>query len=86
MTTPANEMKDADDALRAACEPLLKRLETTPQLFAQIEPEILLLLAQARRAGKCSRVAIYRLDGRLKLARRVAAGLARFRPLGRRLG
>lgn len=84
--TPNTELQEADEALRAACEPLLQRLEALPQLLPLVEPEVLVLLAQARHAGKCSRVAIYRIDGRLKLVRRLALGLASLAPSGPRLG
>lgn len=73
--TTSNTMEAADEALRAACEPLLLRLEAQPQLLPLIEPELRVLLAQARAAGQCSRVALYRIEGRLKLIRRMARGL-----------
>ena len=69
---PNDPIHAADDALRAACEPLLASAEASPALLFIVESEVLALLTQASRAGLCSRVAIYRLDGRLKLARRMA--------------
>lgn len=78
-------MEVADEELKNACLPLLERAEATPALLFVIEPQVLALLTQASRAGKCSRVAIYRLDARLKLARRTAFGLAELAPARQRL-
>lgn len=84
--TPSNEMTEADEALRAACELLLQRLEALPQLLPLIEPVVRVLLAQARHAGKCSRVSLYRIEARLKVARGLAVGLASLAPSGPRFG
>ena len=67
----------ADEALRAACEPLLNSLDARPELLSVIEPEVLSLLTQASRARQCSRVTIYRIEGRLKLARQIKLGMVR---------
>ena len=61
--------------LRAECEPLLASAEASFALFAVVEPEVLARLTLASRAGYCSRIAIYRIDGRLKILRRQVAGL-----------
>lgn len=66
---------EADEALRAECEPLLASAEACFALFAVVEPEVLARLTLASRAGYCSRIAIYRIDGRLKILRRQLAGL-----------
>lgn len=78
-------MEVADEDLRALCIPLLESAEATPSLLAVVEPQVLALLTLASEAGHCSRIAIYRIDARLKLVRRVAFGLAALPPARIRL-
>lgn len=74
MSQPMTQ-READEALRAECEPLLASAEASFALFAVVEPEVLARLTMASRAGYCSRIAIYRIDGRLKILRQQVAGL-----------
>lgn len=79
-------MEVADEDLRAICIPLLESAEATPALLAVVEPQVLALLTLASEAGHCSRIAIYRIDARLKLARRAAWALAGLPPPRPRFG
>ena len=67
---------DADNALRAACDGLLASAENSFALFPVVEAEVLARLAAASAAGVCSRIAIYRVQGRLKVLRQMVAGLS----------
>ncbi len=67
---------EATAALVAECQPLIAIAEQTPALFATVEMQLVDLLRAARSAGLCSRVVIFRLEGRLQVLRTIAAGLS----------
>jgi hypothetical protein len=72
--------QEADDTLRAVCEPLLERIEARPDLLPLIEPELRAILLRAGRNDACSRILVYRLDKRLRDARFPSLPLAPRKP------
>ncbi len=67
--------EEANAALVAACQPLFAIAEQTPALFTTVEAQLIALMHAAGRAGLCSRIVLFRLNGRLRVLRNIAAGL-----------